>query len=61
MFFIRMDPRKIKSVSLIDLKNSNLLFQEFVSWEIAPLDGPARGKTLGSILIDGLANAKDVN
>ncbi|AVV50984.1 MULTISPECIES: hypothetical protein [Leptospira] len=56
-----MDPRKIKSVSLIDLKNSNLLFQEFVSWEIAPLDGPARGKTLGSILIDGLANAKDVN
>ncbi|MDI7226590.1 hypothetical protein [Leptospira santarosai] len=49
------------SVSLIDLKNSNLLFQEFVSWEITPLDGPARGKTLGSILIDGLANAKDVN
>ncbi|EQA53301.1 hypothetical protein LEP1GSC052_0851 [Leptospira kmetyi serovar Malaysia str. Bejo-Iso9] len=49
------------SASLVDLKNSNLLFQEFTSREVSPQAGPARGKGLGSVLINGLANAKDAN
>ncbi|MBM9500574.1 hypothetical protein JWG44_09980 [Leptospira sp. 201903071] len=47
--------------TLIQLKSSELLFQEFVSSEEAPIGGPGRGKNLASILVDGLLSAKEAN
>ncbi|TGK23662.1 hypothetical protein [Leptospira stimsonii] len=49
------------SASVIQLKSSELLFQEFVSSEDSPVRGPARGRKLASVLVDGLISAKAAN
>ncbi|AOP34452.1 hypothetical protein A0128_11690 [Leptospira tipperaryensis] len=49
------------SASVIQLKSSELLFQEFVSSEDSPVRGPARGRKLASVLVNGLISAKAAN
>ncbi|TGL76117.1 hypothetical protein EHQ83_18690 [Leptospira yasudae] len=49
------------SISLIQLKSADLIFQEFISSEDSPVNGPGRGRKLASILVDGLLSAKAAN